>query len=54
MIDWRTLLLQLDFVRGILVNTFAVIRQQNGDALKNHNDITKDSVGDDGKLEHSV
>lgn len=54
MIDWRTLLLQLDFVCGRLVNTFVVIRQQNGDALKNHNDIMKESVGDDGKLEHTV
>ncbi|CAI8618645.1 unnamed protein product [Vicia faba] len=38
-----------DFVRDRLENTFAAIRQQNGDALKNHNDIMKDSVGDDAK-----
>ncbi|CAL5214144.1 unnamed protein product [Lathyrus oleraceus] len=42
-----------DFVRDTLENTFAAIRQQNGDALKNHNDIMKGSVGDDGKSEHS-
>lgn len=40
-----------DFVRDRLEKTFAAIRQQNEDALKNHNDIMKDSVGDDAKSE---
>ncbi|XP_058750150.1 thioredoxin-like fold domain-containing protein MRL7, chloroplastic [Vicia villosa] len=38
-----------DFVRDRLEKTFAAIRQQNEDALKNHNNIMKDGVGDDAK-----
>ncbi|CAK8578540.1 unnamed protein product [Lathyrus sativus] len=36
-----------DFIRDRLENTFAAIRQQKRDALKNHKNIMKDSVDDD-------
>lgn len=42
-----------DFVRGRLENTFAAIRQQNANALENHEDIMKDGVHDDSKLKKS-